>query len=100
MIPITIANQRRFPRLQAVIPIRLLTPLENYQLEQEAVMEDWSRRGARIRTAAALSCGQVVVVLSLVSSRSFTPARVVWARGAGLGVEGVAGLEFLKSLPM
>ncbi len=99
MIPITIANQRRSPRLQAVIPIRLLTPLENYQLEHEAVMEDWSRRGAKIRTAARLSCGQVVVVLSLVSSRSSIPARVVWAREAGLGVESVAGLEFLKSLP-
>ncbi len=99
MIP-TIANQRRSPRLQAVIPIHLLTPLENYQLEQEAVMEDWSQRGARIRTGAHLSCGQVVIVLSLLSSRSSIPARVVWAQGAGLGVEVVAGLEFLKSLPM
>ena len=99
MEPTDLVNPRRSLRERIEIPIRYATASENYRVEHETTTMDRSPTGLRIRTAAPLSCGETVLVLSLGGSKSAIPTRVAWVREPELSFRGAAGLQILNSLP-
>ena len=90
--------ERRSPRVPASISLRLLLNEENPRPGQSAHTIDLSDRGLRIRTASALSAGQIVRIDACGADGRTMPSRVVWVQQAPSG-ESLAGIEFQEAPP-
>lgn len=90
---------RRSRRGRAVNSIHVAVPFENHQIRHEVVTMDESLHGIRIRTIAALSPGEKIVVFLQGESQAPTTARVVWVRRQEISAGYVAGLEFNETKP-
>ena len=99
MKPPQFTEPRRSPRVREAIPIRFAIASEEYLLQHKGMTVDRSPHGLRIQAAIQLSRGETAVVFSQGSLQTAVPTRVVWVEGVELGYPGMAGLEFLSSLP-
>jgi PilZ domain len=88
--------ERRSRRRTQRVPVTLLMKNQGQEFERSGSTVDLSAQGLRVRTAAVLSEGQAVYVLS---SRGYSPlgySRVVWVREADHAPINEAGLSLLK----
>lgn len=90
--------ERRSPRVPAKISLKLLLDGEHSPGAHSAQTIDLSERGLRIRTAAALSQGQIVQIDSWGGDGRPMPSRVVWVQQTP-PAGSLAGLEFQSGSP-
>ncbi len=89
------ANNRRWEREPAAIPVSLVLKADHFKRDDSATAIDISLRGVGVRTSLALVPGEWVGVIAKEGFPQAIPARVVWVREEGSAAWTFAGLEFL-----
>ncbi len=90
---ITASPPRRVERWSGMVPVTLLVDADGKKHKQIASTVDFSQRGLRVRTAAALRQGQVLEVFW--HEGHLGKCRVAWVAPGGLDRPSEVGLEIL-----
>ena len=91
---ITASPPRRVERWAGMVPVTLLVDADGKKYKQIASTVDFSQRGLRVRTTAALHQGQVLEVFW--HEGRLGKCRVAWVTPGGLDRPSEVGLEILS----
>jgi hypothetical protein len=91
---ITASPPRRVERWSGMVPVTLLVDADGKKFRQIASTVDFSQRGLRIRTSAALRQGQLLEVF--MHEGRLGECRVAWITPGGLDRPSEVGLEIVN----
>ena len=98
MQDVTASTARRSDRIYVQMPVNIVVESDGAAISHPATTVDFSDRGARVQTSAALVQGAQIQLI--LSGRKYPPlpSRVVWMGHARPNQPQEAGLEFLQQL--